>query len=101
MFLLGAWKSFDELEECLTLDELIEAFNGIIERENRRMEFEAKLAGASIDEGTTNNKQTDTDKPSLADRLRARANAKRQEEARGSDKPQEFSQGVAYQVIGG
>lgn len=101
MFLLGQWRNFEELEEWLTLDELFEAFNALTEKENRRMEFEARLAGAEMKgESNKNSRQADTDKSSLVDRIRARQQAER-EQAGGQKKPSEFSQGVGYQTIGG
>ena len=38
VFQIGAWKSFDDLEECLTLEELFESYKGIIDRDNRNAE---------------------------------------------------------------
>lgn len=98
--MLGQWRNFDELEEWLTLDELIEAFNAIIDRENRRMEFDARLAGAEMGDKQSNNKQADTNTPTLADKLKARKQQEREGQT-SSKTPTEFSQGVGYQVIGG
>jgi hypothetical protein len=75
----------------------------LVERENRRMEFHAKLAGAELpDEPKKTDKQADTGN-NLADRLRKRKQEKLEQEAKkgGGKKPAEFSHGVGYQVIGG
>lgn len=46
----GAWKNFWDLEESLSLDELMELFDISIERQNRVMRMMAAAMGADIDE---------------------------------------------------
>lgn len=101
MFLLGQWKNFDDLEESVTLDELVQIFNSLTERENRRMEFQARMAGAEIKGDSDNTqKQASTEPNSLADRLRAKKQEKLQAESKAG-KTTEFAQGVGHTVIGG
>jgi hypothetical protein len=88
------------LEEALTLDELVLTYNKIVEQENNRMEFEAKIAGAEIKSNSgQQTQQANTDTNSLADRLRARKAARLESDAGKGETA--FSQGVGYQVIGG
>jgi len=66
------------------------------------MKFQAQVAGAEIkDEPKTTQKQADSDKPSLADRLRARRQQEREDTSKVSKTPSEFSHGVGYQLVGG
>jgi len=46
----GAWKNFIDLEESLSLDELLELYEATIERQNRQMKMIAAAWGAEIDE---------------------------------------------------
>jgi hypothetical protein len=89
------------LEECLTLNELLEAHNALTERESRTMEFHANLAGRELQtEGDTNTKQQ-ADDDSLAARLRKRKQEQLESQGKTDDAKQEFSHGVGYKVIGG
>lgn len=48
MFLLGRWKNFDEMEEDLTVEELLEAYNAIFKKEHRFTRVMAAVMGADV-----------------------------------------------------
>lgn len=50
MFLLGHWKNFQDLEESLSLDELMATLKAIRDREHRQNKFVAAMQGIDIDE---------------------------------------------------
>jgi hypothetical protein len=56
VFLLGRWKNYDEMEEDLTVEELLAAYNAIFKKENRFTKVIAAMWGADIgddeDEGS-------------------------------------------------
>ncbi|MCA1799849.1 MAG: hypothetical protein LC650_00960 [Actinobacteria bacterium] len=99
MFLLGAWKNFEELEECLTMEELVKTFNKILTRRNEEAEFQAKIAGAEM-KGSTQGKPQEGSVDSLKEKVRARIEAERQDKAKKGEKT-EFTKGIGYKVIGG
>lgn len=44
----GSWKNFDEIEDYLTLDELILLHDAIVKRERHNFRLQAALQGADI-----------------------------------------------------
>lgn len=46
---LGIWKNYDELEESLTLDELLELYREVVSSEARRTNNTAKAFGAEVE----------------------------------------------------
>lgn len=44
----GCWRNYDELEDCLTLDELLLTNDTLMQREKDRFRVQAALAGAEI-----------------------------------------------------
>lgn len=53
MFLLGRWKNYDELEECLTFEELTAIINALRDKEARENRFMAAIQGIDLDENDT------------------------------------------------
>lgn len=51
MFALGIYRNYDELEESLSLEELMETYKAIFEREHRHNKFLAALQGHDLDKG--------------------------------------------------
>ena len=51
--MLGRWKNYDELEECLTFEELTAIINALREKETRENRFMAALQGVDLDEEST------------------------------------------------
>ena len=101
VFLLGQWKNFEELEETLTLDELVQINNTMVDRENSKMEFQASIAGAKIKSGPKENKESQ-DGETLRDKI---ARSKEERQVKEGSKPggakDTFGQGQGYRVIGG
>lgn len=52
----GAWKNFEELEECLSLPELEQILSSAQEMNYQNMKFAAALKGVDLDEGASNAK---------------------------------------------
>lgn len=50
--MLGHWKNYDELEESLTIEELILTVESIRDREHRHNKFLAAMQGVDLDEET-------------------------------------------------
>jgi hypothetical protein len=48
VFSFGAWKNFDDLEDSLNLEELLELYNSSIERFNRMAELMVSALGGEI-----------------------------------------------------
>jgi len=96
VFLLGAWRNFEELEECLTMDELVTTYNKILSRRNEEAEFQAKIAGAEI----RGEEKQEEGMSSLKRRIQAAKDEERLKAAAGGKKTQ-FSEGIGYTVIGG
>lgn len=102
MFQLGSWRNYDELEEYLSMDELVATYNAIIKKENERMEFEAKVAGAEFKGGppAEQTEQAQNGGGTLRDRIEQRKQEKLQQDA-VLGKDVEAFEGVGYQIIGG
>lgn len=49
MFLLGNWKNYDELEELLSIDELLATLNAYREQKQNERKFLAALQGVDLD----------------------------------------------------
>lgn len=49
--MLGRWKNYEELEESLTLEELMETINAISKKQNSEREFLAAIQGVEIEGG--------------------------------------------------
>lgn len=47
---IGAWKSYDELEENMTLEELLELYGGIMENRYEDFKNMARANGAKFEE---------------------------------------------------
>lgn len=47
---MGAWETYDELEESLTIQELMETYVGMMEQHNRFVKSMARLMGAEVKE---------------------------------------------------
>lgn len=95
MFLLGQWRNYDDLEECLTIDELTTTYAAILGKENDRMMFQAKIAGAEIQ-----GEQSQEKSGGLAAYMEEREQEMRQNKAVSGQKV-DFGQGLGYRVIGG
>lgn len=54
VFLLGKWKSFEELEENISLPELSATLDALRERDHQDKRFAAGLQGIDLDEGSGN-----------------------------------------------
>lgn len=52
MFTIGQWRNYEDLEECLTLNELIESYIGLQKGNDRLIENMAKMWGATPNEST-------------------------------------------------
>lgn len=52
VFLLGRWKNYDELEDSLTIEELLTTIEAIRERENNQRKFDAAMQGIDLDAET-------------------------------------------------
>ncbi len=50
MFLLGNWKSYDELEEQLSIDELLATLNSFRKQKREDQKFLAALQGVDLSE---------------------------------------------------
>lgn len=50
MFLLGNWKSYEELEEELSLDELLATLNAYRDQKREEQKFLAALQGVDLSE---------------------------------------------------
>jgi hypothetical protein len=50
--LLGHWKNYDELEESLTIEELILTVESMRDKEHRHHKFLAAMQGVDLDEET-------------------------------------------------
>jgi len=57
VFLLGRWKNYDELEECLTFEELTAIINALRDKEARENRFMAAIQGIDLDEDSTSSSQ--------------------------------------------
>jgi hypothetical protein len=93
VFLLGRWKNYDDLEESLTLNELIETYAAKFEAENRIIEAHVKIAGGTIEKPKLES-DTEPKEETMEDRL-ARRKAERQMETK------QFGSGIGYGTIGG
>lgn len=54
----GSWKNFIDLEESLSLDELIALYDKTVERQQRLMETVAAAFGAEIEKPATQSRQS-------------------------------------------
>lgn len=52
MFLLGNWKSYEELEDELSLDELLATLNAYRDQKREEQKFLAALQGVDLSEST-------------------------------------------------
>lgn len=93
MFLLGQWRNYDDLEECMTLDELTTTYSAILEKENKRMEFEAKIAGAEL-------KNESNSSGGLKEYMRQKEQEMREAKA-VAGQTADFGAGIGHTVIGG
>lgn len=92
--LIGAWKSFFDLEDNLTLDELFELYGEIMEKEQEDFKRDAALQGVQIpDEPQEQEEET----------VFERARRKRAHDSGDTSKiaQAEFGEGQGYQIIGG
>src|SRR6478736_9317435 len=55
VILTGMYKNYEELEECLTLEELEEVYSTIKKREFEAMKFTAALKGINLEEDDVDN----------------------------------------------
>ena len=53
---IGAWKSYYELEDSMTLNELIELYGGIVDKETTDFKRLASLEGVDLDKGADDEK---------------------------------------------
>lgn len=93
VFLIGAWTNFYELEESLTLDELIELYGTMLDEEAEEFKRDAALQGVSIPD------QDEEEGESFEERL-ARKRAEQQEDMNAYGKAR-FGEGQGYMVVGG
>ena len=66
----GPWKNIEELEECITLEELQILIKAIRDKEHRTFKFMGALKGVDIDEKT--------DQKDRFEEIKRRAEARRQ-----------------------
>lgn len=97
--MLGQWKNYEYLEESLTIIELMETYEKILDNRSSEMEFDAKIAGVELKSsaGSTSRAREEST-PSLVERLKDKKNKEMESKALNKGTTQ-FSDGVAYQVI--
>jgi hypothetical protein len=100
VFLLGTWKNYEELEYSLTLDELLDIYKGIVERETRQTKTQARLMGV---EPLEDDEETEPEEPkqeSTAERIARRAKERvEQDNVKQGAPPQNFGAGMGYRRI--
>lgn len=96
--LIGAWKSFVELEESLTLNELFELYEGMMEKDHEDFRRNAGLQGIEVPEMGEAKEE-----PELSFKQKiAREKARREGKNPGEEANKaEFGGGVGYKLIGG
>jgi hypothetical protein len=53
VFLIGKWKNFEELEDSLSMPELVQLLKGISKKEDEDRKFQASLQGINLGEDAT------------------------------------------------
>jgi hypothetical protein len=89
------------LEEDLTLTELMETYERILDNRSNQMEFDARIAGVELKSSASSSRQSSSEEskqPSLVERLKNKKQSDMQAEAlkKGSS---QYSDGVGYKVI--
>jgi len=85
-FLIGAWKSFEEMEESISVIELSQILNAKHEQENKEQRFLAAINGIDLGEATQ-----DGEAPSFED-IKARAESKIKGENEVDKEMREFAE---------
>lgn len=92
--MIGAWKSFDELEDSITLDELFDIYGATVDKENQDLKRSAAIQGIDIpDEEPEKHEET------LFERM-----ARQRSEETGDMRhyaEAKFGEGQGYEIIGG
>lgn len=85
-FQIGAWKSFEELEDSISVHELSQILRGIREREEKEQRFLAAINGIDLDDA-----QQDQGGSSFED-VKARAEARLKGESEVEKDEREFAE---------
>ena len=72
VFLLGNWKNYEELEESLSMPELIQTFKSMQKTEEEKRKFLAMLQGVNLEQEKTEEKE----KPETKKKKKTKAKAK-------------------------
>lgn len=99
MFLTGAWRNYDELEEWFTLNELLVTYDAAHEKEYRAMKWQAQIQGVEVNEPSNSNSEQAPEQGSLAERIAQRK--QQQLEQQASEGSAEAFPGTGYRTIGG
>jgi hypothetical protein len=100
VFLLGHWKDYDELENSLSMSELIATLGAMHEKENRQNKFLAAIQGIDLSEQSKTS--DDTGATSLQD-IEARVHARltgNKTESMAIQQGFDGSDGLGYSIVG-
>jgi hypothetical protein len=97
---LGCWKNYEDLEESLTIEELVQTFEKIMDNRSDHYEFLARIQGIEVKSRAPKQEASEAEKSGLVERLKQKKEKEMQAEAqtKGSSK---FADGVGYQVVRG
>ena len=100
VFLLGHWKDYEELENSLSMSELIATLGAMHDKENRQNKFLAAIQGIDLSEQSQASENSGT--TTLQD-IEARAHARltgNQTEAMAIQQGFDGSDGLGYSIVG-
>jgi len=89
------------MEDQLTIDELLETYEKIMEKKMDDMEFMARMNGADFKRPQVQTEEVTKDKkqePGLVQRLKQRKEQEKEKLATSGEKVN-FSEGIGYQII--
>lgn len=78
---VGAWKSMEEMEECLSIDELLHSYEGVMDTEWEMQKMIARAMGAEINEEVSEKPEAKK-KESVFDRARKKMDEKHKKPSR-------------------
>lgn len=106
--LIGAWKSFDDLEANLTLDELFELFETMLEKEHEEFRRNMAIQGLEVpswEEELGESEQEDepeqTQRESLKERVARRRAVQEGKDPNEAIGKMQAGEGIGYKFIGG
>lgn len=96
---VGRWENYDHLETSLSLDELLEIYEAVIDKRNTEARQQARMMGIDVKEPPPRKRGDETEDKQAWQEMQERIRAKYKEQAQTEEQDDTSVPGISYKQI--